>query len=432
MLPIFDTKDSSTKDKIISILSVYPNLNTKKINSILKKQYALDVTYQAVHKTLKQMIDQNVLKHDGKFYSISGDWISKLKSFVQRIENYESGGKTTMIDYDRILDLDSKETMSFLLENREAFDDFYFKIRKKLLRMMLNIPKKDRIFYHHIGNLYISLSHSTQEHNLIEYLKKVDGQGYYFCKGNGPVNLWATKLYDNSRIRVYMGEGNVSSRLVFLYPKIMIEVYYGNKSLEVFRRLYDRKWSIEQIEMSNLLKELYSANEKIQVIIHKDPFVIDSTRKSSLNLLKKIDPKEVPKVSSIEEIITERDIKDYKKLSKHLPQDYCTKTAKFILKKKGTILIATGFYIKGAGTVETDGLVGAVLLAKLLEKLDYKVKFITDKYCTPILSKLVKNKIIEVPIMDYEKSNNFAKQTIKNEKPCIIMSIERAGLTKDN
>ncbi|MBT5424526.1 hypothetical protein HOK76_08580, partial [archaeon] len=86
MLPVFSSEHTSTKDKIIGILATSPNINTKKINSILKKQYALNVTYQAVHKTLKQMVEQGMVEYDGKNYGIDKQWVEGLILFLKNVK----------------------------------------------------------------------------------------------------------------------------------------------------------------------------------------------------------------------------------------------------------------------------------------------------------------------------------------------------------
>ncbi|MBN1502911.1 DUF4392 domain-containing protein [Candidatus Woesearchaeota archaeon] len=423
---------SSTKDKLVSLLSVYPYLSTRRMHHLLKKQYATNITYQAVHKTLKQMVKQGVLQFDGKNYSINPGWINRLRLFVEKINNNNDNKLKNIkrIDYGKILDMSNKDTINFVLQTRKEFDQFYFKIRIELIKLMNSLPKTERIVFHHIGHLYISLSHPTEEHEFIEDLKKTSAKAYYFVKGDGPVDQWATKIYNNSPVTIFLGSRNELTRLILLYPTHLIEIYYSQRTNEIFRRLYERKWSIEQVKMGELFDELYTVNDPIQIIINKDPLIIDTIKKFSTDLLSKHKISELRFLKTIEEIITERDIKGVSKLREYLPKHYCKEAANYILDNKGNVIIITGFYVRGRNTAETDGLIGAVFLAKALEKIGCNVTFITDMYASPILCKLAKNRIIEFPITTLDESEKLAEKYIREINPNLIISIERAGLSE--
>ena len=88
MIPFFIEKNSSTRDKIIFVLVENPGISTKKICAILKKQYALNVTYQAVHKTLKQMVEQRIITFSQKKYVLDERWINNLKLFLLKNVHY--------------------------------------------------------------------------------------------------------------------------------------------------------------------------------------------------------------------------------------------------------------------------------------------------------------------------------------------------------
>ncbi len=61
---------NSVKDDIFSILSEEPHLSAKEIHTRVKRKQGKDVTYQAVHKTIKQLLNQNILIKNEKDYRI--------------------------------------------------------------------------------------------------------------------------------------------------------------------------------------------------------------------------------------------------------------------------------------------------------------------------------------------------------------------------
>ena len=64
------------------------------------------------------------------------------------------------------------------------------------------------------------------------------------------------------------------------------------------------------------------------------------------------------------------------KLRKYLPQNFCEQAADAILAHPGKVLITTGFWV--AGTCETDGPVGAIVLADVINELGSEPVFVTE------------------------------------------------------
>ncbi len=81
-------KDSpkNTKEAIIIILSNEWPLSAKKMYNKVRKM-GLSVTYQAVFKTIKQLIDEGMLQKDEKEYKLNVKWLKKIDKESERILN---------------------------------------------------------------------------------------------------------------------------------------------------------------------------------------------------------------------------------------------------------------------------------------------------------------------------------------------------------
>ena len=133
---------------------------------------------------------------------------------------------------------------------------------------------------------------------------------------------------------------------------------------------------------------------------------------------------------SIEEIIfTHSAGRGIHKLRSSLAPNFCEQAAEAILAHPGKTLIATGFYV--AGTCETDGPVGAIALADALKELDSEPVFVTDRFCAPILRECCSHRVIDFPILSHEDSRKCAAQLLATERPSLLSSIERCGMTAD-
>src|SRR3989338_6138126 len=90
ILPQFGSGARSTKDAIISILSEEWPLTAKQIYNKLRRQQATGISYQAVHKTLAQILDSKILEKTGKEYALSKDWIKKVKYSANALDSHYS------------------------------------------------------------------------------------------------------------------------------------------------------------------------------------------------------------------------------------------------------------------------------------------------------------------------------------------------------
>lgn len=79
----------TAKSAIIQKLSKQWPISTKALANCLQKEFALNVTYQAVHKALNQLEDEKVIERKEKGYQLHEDWISRITQISQNIsQNY--------------------------------------------------------------------------------------------------------------------------------------------------------------------------------------------------------------------------------------------------------------------------------------------------------------------------------------------------------
>ena len=134
---------------------------------------------------------------------------------------------------------------------------------------------------------------------------------------------------------------------------------------------------------------------------------------------------------SIEDLILQQDKRGVAQLRPHLPADFCTRAAQYVLDHPGGVAITTGFYILAAGSPETDGPPGAIAIGRALEALGRRVSYVSDTYTTPVLRGLLgpEAQVEDFPIGDVEASRHWASDLLARIKPSLLISIERCGRT---
>ena len=127
----------------------------------------------------------------------------------------------------------------------------------------------------------------------------------------------------------------------------------------------------------------------------------------------------------IEDIILQHSRRGMDQVRKHLKSGYCERAARLIMENRGTVLIGTGFPV--AGSFESDGPIGAIVLYQILSHLKYRPIFV----CAPPLSSILAKRFdtCQIPILTWEKSKKMVREILKKLNPSLIVSVERPGIT---
>jgi hypothetical protein len=130
----------------------------------------------------------------------------------------------------------------------------------------------------------------------------------------------------------------------------------------------------------------------------------------------------------IEQMLVRQNLRGMARLLPQLKAGSYLRAARLIKECKGVVLIGTGFPV--AATFETDGPVGAIVLYQLVEKLGAKAMLACGE---PLFSALKADYCcLQLPVNpDSDVAAEFARQSLQQLSPELIVSIERPGLAAD-
>lgn len=140
---------------------------------------------------------------------------------------------------------------------------------------------------------------------------------------------------------------------------------------------------------------------------------------------------------TIEDIILNHDRRGINALRPHLPDDFCTQAAQYLLEHPGPVIIVTGFYILMSDAPETDGPPGAFAIGNALRELGNPVCYAADEPMAYMMASWVTRQrdpspIIRYPIIDDPHINeHFVRETITEREPALLISIERCSPDAD-
>lgn len=126
--------------------------------------------------------------------------------------------------------------------------------------------------------------------------------------------------------------------------------------------------------------------------------------------------------SALDEIILRHSQRGMHILREHQEKGLCEEAAQEILSwEKGTVLLATGFYV--AGYAETDGPAGTLVMAKALQKLGFHPVIVTDSFCRGFFEP----ERIDTEYLPLEADEEECVAVLKKYQPVGMISIERCG-----
>ena len=136
---------------------------------------------------------------------------------------------------------------------------------------------------------------------------------------------------------------------------------------------------------------------------------------------------------TIEDVILDFDKRGMLALRPHMPVDFCSQAAQYVVDHPGHTLIVTGFYVLMSDKPETDGPLGAIAIGNALMSLSRTVSYVTDACTAPVLRQWAGDaEVIEFPVVGIEESKDHASNLLQNLQPSLLISIERCGRNRND
>jgi len=248
---IFDIgKKRSVKDIIVEILSVEWPLSCRKIHWQLRKKYNVSITYQAVHKTLKQMVLENILMEENKKYKINIDWAKKIEEFAKMVsKKYKNDHININSNTIQMTFGNSMEMMEFLIDGiRSGFFGDSSMIYSELI---------------HVPGLF------TIDMRTLEKLKKITKKSkfYMLVKNKTILDESFLNLLKNYKINSKICVDCANNFDTYIIGSTVVEVFYENGYKRRLDNFYKSVKSIVSFNMPKFYENIIIKKTKINVFI---------------------------------------------------------------------------------------------------------------------------------------------------------------------
>jgi D-glutamate cyclase len=95
------------------------------------------------------------------------------------------------------------------------------------------------------------------------------------------------------------------------------------------------------------------------------------------------------------------------------------------------VLMVTGFYVAGAGAIETDGPPGAIVMAHVLQKIGKKVTIVTDRHAEEILRAGLGAMDVSADVVLFSAGERIEFDEVARHDTTHMVAIERPGRSAD-
>jgi len=277
-------KKGFSKDIVVGILSHEWPLSTKQLYSMIRREANFDVTYQAVHKILKDLVDACVIyKVEGK-YRLHLSWIKEIKNFANVVENnYIKGNKSPLIK--NVTGKNASENVIVLdFNSLIEMDKCWMDIETSYV---LNLTKDDCSYLCWMGrHTWWVFAYPDEEYKLNKKILDAGAKVYMLCKGNKPLDMEANLFYKSMGISFNYGVNCAENSDILIFGDNVMQMIYPAHIKEEIDKIYLSVKRSSEIDMPNFIKNILTKKIRVQIVINKNKDLAEQLRQSILTHFK--------------------------------------------------------------------------------------------------------------------------------------------------
>ncbi len=244
---------NSTKQLIVEILSKEWPLSARSVYSKLTKKHQLSVTYQAVHKALKEMSSQSIIIKDENAYKLHTDWIKQLNEFGEKVrKEYENPKPRAALEY----------CFSNLFE---AYMFFLSELEKNL---EINIDPENTAIFHGLHVWLCLPARSEEEARLKVVTDKT--KIYTIGKCNYKIDGIMRKYWESFGIKMKLDVPCLSNFEVIVIGDNVYYLHFPKELLDKMELIYSKINDITDIDIAMFNKEIIYKPCKIYIVINEN------------------------------------------------------------------------------------------------------------------------------------------------------------------
>jgi len=270
-------KSKKIKDVVLNLLIFEWPLSSIQIYQRIKKQGDLSCTYQAVYKSLCELIESEVLIRNKKDYSINLDWLEKLKEFTSHIERNYKHGKNLPL-FEGVLKAKKENNLTILtFDSIIEMDKAWMSIKKEHYQ---NTQTGDITFWE--GNhCWWLLVYPELEYNLTNYVQKKKVKDFHIVHNDTPLDKLSKNFYEKAEIGYKIEKSKVDSDITVFGDTIM-QVSWPEDLRKELDEIYNKCKSFNEVDVHFLLSKILTKKRNVNLILIKNKDLAEQLKRKVL------------------------------------------------------------------------------------------------------------------------------------------------------
>ncbi|MBI2675431.1 MAG: hypothetical protein HYX24_03165 [Candidatus Aenigmarchaeota archaeon] len=271
---------ANVKDAVINILAADWPLTAKSIYHKVR-QKGLEVSYQAVHKVLKELMEEQVLEKENHEYKLDLGWIREVKEFGSRLENCYTDKSKPPVEK-----LFTGEITSVTFENLFEFFDFMIEFFTRFAG--------SNTLYSQWRHFWWPFAFSGERYKAFVRMVKAFKDGYLVCRGDTTADRMIFDFYTSHNRKGYgkFGVDCASECDSFVCADYVAQVFFDKDLQKKIDILYQKIEKIEPKAIKHFSEALFFEKTKIILLLNKSPELAEKIKIDTLKHFGQADKKD--------------------------------------------------------------------------------------------------------------------------------------------
>jgi len=275
VVPEANVKGRTTKDLVFSLLIEAKAMTLTQLHRGIKRRYGKSVTFQAVIKAVKSLLEHKVLVKKKRLYSLNKDWIFEIRNFFDRLYTHEFKVKRPMKKVELGKEV-TVYTIHNLLELDRLWNDLLMNWAKKEEKDKRNVWKGRHCWW---------LIPRLQEEDLLhDYFTKRKIKTYNLLSENTVLDRISFNYYLKKREKIKVSKKAREKTDVHLsaFGDYLVKFEIPTAISYKLERIYKKTRKIEDLDLKKVL-DIFKEKTEIEVMVIKDKLLADKVKEEVIS-----------------------------------------------------------------------------------------------------------------------------------------------------
>lgn len=270
-LNLLNQKPGNVKNALVQKLSKQWPQTIKQLDHALKREFGMDVTYQAVHKAMSQLEDEKVVEKVKEGFQLHPEWITTITKLSNQIS--QAYANNQVLDFE-------KESIQLTFPNWLSVGKF------AAFRFATEYPNpENKTGVCNWIHVWPVVGLGSEE---VELLQKYYFKGNYYslCPNDTPLDRAMAEWLNKIGKKCKTGINIQLDHDYIIKGDHVLQIYYPSEFLEDMNKIYTETKSVDKLDYKKMT-ELVNRKVNIPAVILKNPALTEQLRRLTNKTIEK-------------------------------------------------------------------------------------------------------------------------------------------------